>query len=567
VGNFYADNADLRRRLSRVPWDQLLPGLERDFSQGDLGGPSDLEEAREQIDMVLDTVGRIASDEIAPHAAEVDRQGARLVDGRVVYPEPMRRAFGLLSEAGLLGLTLPREHGGMDLPMVAYTAVVEMIGRADAALMTIFALQGCGETIHRFGTSQMHEQWLPRLAAGETTAAMALTEPGAGSALDTVQTRAAQDPDGTWRLTGSKCFITNGGADVLLVLARSEQEMAGAQGLSMFVVEPGEGVEVAKLESKLGIHGSPTAVLNLDGAKGVLLGGRGAGLFPVAMSLMNSARLEVASQAVGIAQAAQVQAVRYAHERQQRRRTIDLLPPVRSMLFDNALQIEAARAIILKTAEVLDRQQAAKRTGDEDEAARFGHLADLLTPLAKYTASEMASEVASRSIQVHGGYGYMMDYPVERHFRDARITSIYEGTSQIQVSTMIGLLLQGGLPLMFGDLVETAVEPAGCEGLRSQLRECYAMLDGAVSRMRRAGKQAWQGWARRFADATADLYSALIFLHDARADARATVLAQAQTRHARRSARLMKETVDGDDRIAFEEESFAKVIGPYRPQD
>jgi alkylation response protein AidB-like acyl-CoA dehydrogenase len=561
VANFYNDNPDLRRRIGAAAWDELLPALEGGFEGSDELAPASVEEAREQIDMVLELVGQISADEIAPDAAEVDRVGSRLVDGEVVYPEPTQRAFKLLAEAGLMGLMLPREFGGMNFPATAYTAVVEMLSRADAALMTVYALQGCGDTIHRFGTRALHEKFLPGLCTGEATAAMALTEPEAGSALDTVATRAEEQPDGSWKLHGSKCFITNGGADVLLVLARTE-ERRGAGGLSMFVVEKGEGVEVAKLESKLGIHGSPTAVLNLDGAPGVLLGGRGAGLFPVALSLMYNARLEVAAQAVGIAQAAQVQATRYAGERRQRRKMIDSFPAVREMLFQNAVQIEAARGMIMGTAEVLDRQHGLKRAGRGDE--RLDKLADLLTPLAKYYAAEIAIEVTSRAIQVHGGYGYMCDYPAERHYRDARITSIYEGTSQIQVSTLIGPLLQGGLQLLFEEALETTPEPEGCAGVIASMRESYNSLVSMTGEVRGAGKLAWQGWARLFADATADLFSALIFLRDAASDPRSAALARYQARSAARRARLVVEAVSENDCLAFSDESFDSVVGTYR---
>ncbi|MHC4972754.1 MAG: acyl-CoA dehydrogenase family protein [Planctomycetota bacterium] len=565
MASYYTDNPDLRRRIGAVAWNEILPPLEGNFGGDDELAPSSVEEAREQIDMVLELVGKISADEIAQHAAEVDRVGARLIEGDVVYSDPTRKAFDLLAESGLMGLMLPREFGGMNFPATAYTAVVEMIARADAALMTVYALQGCGDTIHRFGTREMHEQYLPGLCSGEATAAMALTEPDAGSALDTVTTRAEEQPDGTWRVSGSKCFITNGGADVLLVLARTE-ERRGAGGLSMFVVTKGEGVEVAKLESKLGIHGSPTAVLNFDNAPGILIGGRGAGLFPVALSLMYNARLEVAAQAVGIAQAAQVQATRYASERRQRRRTIDSFAPVREMLFVNAAQLEGARGIIMYTAEVLDRVHGFKRTGgDPAEVERQDTLADLLTPLAKYYAAEIATKVTSRAIQVHGGYGYMSDYPVERYYRDARITSIYEGTSQIQISTMIGPLLQGGLQTLFEPLLETTPESEGCAGLLESLRTSYKELIGTVERVRGSGKLAWQGWARLFADATAETLAALIFLKDAATDPRSEALARYQTRSAARRARRVVDTVESNDCTAFEDDSFDNVVGTYRP--
>jgi alkylation response protein AidB-like acyl-CoA dehydrogenase len=563
VANFYKDNPDLQRRLDATPWDELLPDLEDGFSGKHELAPSSLDEAKEQIQMVLETVGEIAAEEIAPYAAEVDRVGARLVDGEVVYPEPMQRAFKLLADAGMLGLTLPREFGGMHLPMSAYTAVIEVISRADASLMTLYALQGCGETIWRYGSPELHQRYLPGICSGELTACMALTEPHAGSALDTVSTRAVEE-GGAWKLNGNKCFITNGGADVLLVLARSEEGVSGAYGLSLFVVDKGAGVEVAKLEDKLGIHGSATALLNLEDVPGHLMGGRGAGLFPVALSLMNNARLEVASQAVGIAQAAQMQAVRYASERKQGRRTIDRFPPVRTMLFENAVHIEAARAIVLRAAEILDRQRAAKLVGDSEAADHYGGLADLLTPLAKYYASEMANGVTSRALQVHGGYGYMRDYPVERHLRDARITSIYEGTSEIQVSTMVRPLLQDGLPLLFGRTLKEAVEPASCAGVIDSLKGSYDSLLRAVKGVRGAGKLAWQGWARLFADACADLFATLIFVSDAAENERAAVLARHQASAASWRARRVEETVKSEDCLPFETESFESVVGEYR---
>ena len=565
MANFFKDNPNLRRRLERTPWEQFLPALERDFTDQSELAPSNLDEAKELITDVLETVGEICANEIAPHAAEVDRVGSRLENGEVIYPEPMQRAFKTLADAGLMGLTLPREFGGLNFPMTAYTAAVEMISRADAALMTVYALQGCGDTIHRYGARELHEKYLPGICSGELTACMALTEPHAGSALDAVTTRATEQEDGTWRVRGSKCFITNGGADVLLVLARSEEDRSGGYGLSLFVAEKGEGIEVAKLEDKLGIHGSPTAVVNFNDAPAVLLGGRGSGLYTVGMSLLYNARLEVAAQAVGIAQAAQTAAVRYAHEREQFKRAIDHFPAVRMMLFESAAEIEAARALVMTTASVVDRQHGQKfRQAEEKDTDRLRQVADILTPLAKYYASEMANRVASRALQVHGGYGYMREYPVERHLRDARITNIYEGTSEIQVSMMIGPLLQRGLPLLFEQRLESAREVPGAKGAVDLLRGSYETLLRCVQDVRAVGKHAYRGWAKLFADATADLYTALVFLDDAQQDERAAVLALHQARSAHRHARNLDETIQAKDTLSFETESFERVIESYR---
>jgi len=564
LANFYRDNPDLRRRIESAPWAAILPALENDFTDPHELAPKNLEDAVEQIGMVLEMTGELAAEEFAPHAAEVDRVGARLEDGKVVYPEPIRRGLRMLSEAGLMGITLPREFGGMNIPVTAYTAAVEIVARADASLMTIFALQGCGETIRRYGSREIQERYLPRLCAGEITPCMALTEPNAGSALGSAMTRATLQPDGKWRLTGSKCFITNGGAELLLVLARSEEEKPGGDGLSLFLAEAGPGVEVAKLEEKLGIHGSATALINLDDVPAVLLGQRGAGLYKVTMGLLHNVRLEVAAQAVGIAQAAQVAAARYAHERQQFGRSIDHFAPVRAMLFQNAVDIEAARAIVVTTAAIVDRKRGLDRSGGGEEAARYERIADLLTPLSKYYACEMVNAVTSRAIQVHGGYGYVREYPVERNLRDGRITNIYEGTSEIQLGAMIGPLLEGGLPLLFEEPLRDAPEPASASGVPAILRANYEMMVQAAEIAAGADRFAQQGWARPFADAVATLVSGLVFLRDARSDERSGILAARQAREGRRQAETLLRVVRENDRAPFDDATFGPVLESYR---
>jgi len=563
VANFYRDNPDLRRRIASTPWPMIVPALERDFSDPHEMAPASLEEAVEQIGMVLELVGEMAAEEIAPHAAAVDREGARLVDGEVVYPEPMRRVFGMLAEAGLLGFTLPREFGGLNLPITAYTAAVELVSRADASLMTLYALQGCGETIHRFGSRALQERYLPRLCAGTITPCMALTEPDAGSALGSAQCRAEPAADGSWTIHGSKCWITNGGADLLLVLCRTE-EKPGGDGLSVIVTEKGAGVEVAKLEEKLGIHGSATAVVNFDGARGELLGNRGEGLYRVTLGLLHNVRLEVAAQAVGIAQAAQVEAARYARERHQFGRSIDGFAPVRRMLFENARQIESARAVVYTTAAIVDRRRGLQRQGGGAEARRYEQIADLMTPLSKYYACEIVNEVTSRAIQVHGGYGYSSEYPVERHFRDGRITNIYEGTSEIQVGAMIDGLLDGGLPLLFEEPLRDTAEPESCRGVLTQLRSAYETLMAAAPIAVSADRLARQGWARGFADATADLVAGLVFLKDAAEDPRSAVLASQQADVAMVRARAALHTVSEKRDLDFRDDSFEAVVAPYR---
>jgi len=579
VANFYTDNPDLRRRIASAPWSALLPPLEEDFRDPDPAAPRSLSEAVDQIETVLDLTGQLCAEELAPLAAEVDRKGPRLEGGRVLYAEETQRQMRSLAEAGLLGFTLPRAHGGLNLPVLAYTAAVEMVGRADASLMTLFALQGCAETVERFGNDALRERFLPGLCSGAITACMALTEPNAGSDLGAVATRATREEGRRYRLQGSKCFITNGGAELLLVLARTGDE-PGGQGLSLFAVERGPGVTVTKLEEKLGIHGSPTAVVNFDDAPGELLGEPGDGLYRCTLSLLHNVRLEVAAQAVGIAQAAQVQAVRYASERQQFRRSIDRFAPVRQMLFRNALDIEAARAIVFATAAVVDRRRGVLRRmrkgpgepgrpGAADPHAggdlkRLEAMAAILTPLAKYHACEIVNDVTSRALQVHGGYGYTRDYPAERHFRDARITNIYEGTSEIQVGGLIQPLVDGGLDLLFAEPVAVAEEPPASAGALGALREVHDLLRSAADRVRAADRATQQGWARRMADATADLLAGLVFLKDAAHDARSAALARVHALAARARAQAgLREIFEGE-RAPFADETFEAAVAPYR---
>ena len=562
MANFYTGNPDLRRRIETAPWAEILPPLEKNFTSTHELAPSGVEEAVEQIGMVLEMTGEMAAEEFAPHAAEVDRIGAQLVDGRVVYPEPMQRGFELMAEAGLMGTTLPREYDGMNLPVTAHAASVEIVGRADASLMTLLGLQSCGETLNLWGSEELKREYLPRLCRGELTACMALTEPNAGSDLGSVTTRAVPAEEGRWTINGSKCFITNGGADLLFTLARTEEE-PGGKGLSMLLVERGDAVEVAKLEDKLGIHGSATAVVNFNDATGYLLGKRGDGLYRCTLSLLHAVRLEIAAQAVGIAQAAQSQAAQYATERQQFRRNIDRFAPVRTMLFENARQIEVARAINFATAEVVDRRRGIELTGEGD-AERCEHLANLLTPLSKYYACEIVNEVTTRSLQVHGGYGYTREYPVERNLRDGRITNIYEGTSEIQVGAMIVPLVRGGLALLFEDALEQAREPQSCAGVLERLHDAYATLRTAGDQVADADRYAQQGWSRLFGDATADLLAGLTFLRDAATDDRSAVLARYQADRARLSAEEIGRTVRNDERATFDADSFEAVVEPYR---
>jgi alkylation response protein AidB-like acyl-CoA dehydrogenase len=543
MANFYRDCDDLRHRMSRVDWDRIIPLWERNFREAgqDEMAPGSVEEARETHEMILDMVGEFSAEEVAPRAEEVDRQGARLIDGVVHYADATEDQMKKLAELGLLGFTLPRSLGGMNLPLSLYTASVELVSRGDASLMNLYALQACGETINLFASDEIKQKFIPRICTGEWTCCMALTEPNAGSDLPHVSTKATlvDEEKGIWSISGQKCFATNGCGDVLLVLARSEAGSDDARGLSLFVVPKSDAVEVPKIEDKLGIHGSPTCVVNFNDAEGYLVGKRRRGLSSYTLSLLHHARLEVAAQAVGIGQAALVQAMHYSRERAQFGKTIDRFPAVRELLLDAEARVQAARALVYGTAEIVDLCHGLEWCttegvfeGDEleekkRELKRLTRIENLLTPLAKYYATEMANRVAYDMLQVHGGYGFIREYPAERFYRDARITSIYEGTSQIRVGGVVNLFVTGGLRDLLEETAETAAAPEGMDDLLVTLREGY---EGAVASADFLAEKGDKDYTRLCAEALArqviDLYCGFRFLADADASERRAVVAR-----------------------------------------
>ena len=355
-----------------------------------------------------------------------------------------------------MGFTLPYKYGGLNLPCVLYTMSNDIVSRADAALMNLYGLQGIAETINNFASDDIKEQILPRMASGELTGAMVLTEPDAGSDLQSVKTQAYQDAQGNWYVNGVKRFITNGCGDILLVLCRTEPNIADARGLSCLLVEKGPKVKVRRLEHKLGINGSPTCEIVFDNAPAKLIGSRQRGLITYVMSLMNGARTGIAAQSLGIGEAAYRAARQYAAERKQFNVTIDQFPAIRELLVDMSVDLQAARSLTYFPAYCVDLEQAQERRVAADkanpesgawrkESRHYRAFNKMLTPMAKYYSAEMSLRVANNAVSVLGGSGYMKDYPVERYLRDARITSIYEGTSQLQIVAAVAGVLGGTL--------------------------------------------------------------------------------------------------------------------------
>ncbi|UCH11277.1 MAG: acyl-CoA dehydrogenase family protein [Fidelibacterota bacterium] len=451
MSNYFTDNADIVFHLEHLNLEEIVSLLEDDYKEAETYpfAPTDYSDALENYRKVLEIVGDIAANVVAPRAAEVDASGSVFEDGNVEYAEGTQEALAQLAQAELMGFTLPREYGGINFPTTIYVMAIEIISRGDASLMNLFGLQDIGHTIAKFGDEQQREEFLPKFASGECTGAMVLTEPDAGSDLQAVRLQ-AYEKDGQWYLRGVKRFITNGCGDILLVLARSEAGTRDGRGLSLFVCYGDDTVKVRRIENKLGIHGSPTCELQFNDTPAQLIGKRKFGLIKYVMELMNGARLGVAAQALGISQAAYEEALKYAQAREQFGQKIYHIPVVTNMLIDMRVTLESNRSLLYATAKWVDLKDrleeriAALKASEkpyEEENSRFkeaSRVAAVLTPIAKYILTECANQICNDALQIHGGAGYMKEFPIERLVRDARITNIYEGTSQLQIVAATG---------------------------------------------------------------------------------------------------------------------------------
>ena len=533
MANFFLDNPDIQFLFGRCDLPRLAALVEEDFrfvKEYDFA-PENAADAVDNYHRILSALGELAAEVIAPTAEDTDRVGNVLQDtGKVTYAPGIAQAISRLAQADLMGFTLPYRFGGLNCPQLLYTMSNEIVSRADASLMNIYGLQGIAETINAFGDEPLKQEYLPPMARGRMTGAMVLTEPDAGSDLQAVKVTAFQDPEGHWFVQGVKRFITNGCGEVLLVLARSEPDTADARGLSLFLVERSARVKVRRLESKLGIHGSPTCELNFDDAPARLIGERQRGLVTYVMSLMNGARIGIAAQSLGIAEAAFRVARDYAHKRRQFNTEIENLPAIRELLADMSIDLQAARALTYYTCFGVDIENCdtwkieSGRIKDDaegkrlrQEARRYKRANGMLTPMSKYYASEMSMRVSNSAVAVLGGSGYMKDYPVERHLRDSRITTIYEGTSQLQVVAAVRGICAGTAHTVIADLLDRSW-PETVAPLAAQVKEGLALLDEAVAFVKaQSGSEYMDLYGRKLVDMGCALVIAALFCDHATA--------------------------------------------------
>jgi len=541
MANFFTDNEDIQFLFEHMDLARLAGIMEDDFryAQQFDHAPADADDAVDNYRRILTMLGELAAERIAPTAEETDLIGPKLnEDGSVTYAPGIAEAIRLLGQADLMGFTLPYRFGGLNCPNLLYTMSIEIVSRADAALMNLYGLQGIAETINAFASEEIKSQYLPEMAAGRATGAMVLTEPDAGSDLQAVKVRGYQDEQGNWYVQGVKRFITNGCGEVLLVLARTEPEIADGRGLSLLLVERGPRVKIRRLENKLGIHGSPTCEIFFDDAPAKLIGERQRGLVTYVMSLMNGARMGIAAQGLGIAEAAFRVAREYAHSRRQFGTAIENFPALRELISDMQVDIQAARALTYYSSFCVDLQYGAMRKLElgqvkdpaekralNKQARTYKRLNGMLTPMSKYYASEMCVRVANGAVSVLGGSGYMKDYPVERHLRDSRITTIYEGTTQLQIVAAVRGVSSGTAYNLVNELLSQRDWPGELAEQAERIRAANELLKEAVDFVKaQPGTEYMDLMGRRLVDMAIYLIVAALMLDHATVNDRKKVV-------------------------------------------
>ena len=524
--NFYKENDDIQFHFKNFDLDWIIDLKENNFAdKGKFNyAPKSKVDAMDSYDRILNIVGDISGNIVDPLAAETDEEGAHYEKGNVTYAKGTQIALEALTKADLMGFTLPRKYGGLNCPVTIYAIAIELVSRAEAGLMNIFGLQDIAETVNKFADEDIKEKFLPMFCSGKVTGSMALTEPDAGSDLQAVQLKAFQDDDGKWYLNGVKRFITNGCGDISLVLARSEEGTRDGRGLSMFLYKRDDKMIIRRIENKLGIHSSPTCELQFNNAPAILIGKRRMGLIRYVMSLMNGARLAIGAQALGIAEAAYSEAKKYAEERVQFKKTIRDIVPVYEMLANMRLKIEASRTLLYETAQIVDIRDGIEHLTEHDEEKakelrselkRYSNYAALFTPMVKAYATEIANEVAYEGIQIHGGTGFMKEFNAERHYRDARITNIYEGTTQLQVVAAIGGIINGTVMERIHEY-EEEFDFSKVQGLHKKVKEMSILMEKSITYIKQKDDSEYQEYhSRRLVEIATKVIIGYLMLRDA----------------------------------------------------
>ena len=525
MANYYTDHPEYDFYLNHPEMQRVVELKERNFADKEKyeDAPVDFEDAIENYKRVLEITGDIAANIIEPNSEDVDLEGPHLVDGRMHYASKTYENIEATRQAGLWGISMPRRYNGLNMPITPYSMASEIVSAADAGFQNIWSLQSCIDTLYEFGSEEQRQKYIPRICAGETMS-MDLTEPDAGSDLQRVMLKATQDEDGTWRLNGVKRFITNGDSDIHLVLARSEEGTKDGRGLSMFIYDKRDGgVTVRHIEHKLGIHGSPTCELVYKNAKAELCGNTRLGLIKYVMALMNGARLGIAAQSVGVEQEAYNEGLAYAKERAQFGEKIINFPAVYDMLSRMKAKLDAGRSLLYCCARYVDIYKAlediardTKLTPEErQEMKKYTRLADAFTPLAKGMNSEYANQNAYDAISIHGGSGFIMEYKCQRLFRDARIFSIYEGTTQLQVVAAIRYITNGTYLSIIKEMLESEVSD-DLKALKERVAKLVELYEAAINKVKEANDQAVHDFlARRLYNMTGDIVMSLLILDDA----------------------------------------------------
>ena len=527
MANYYTDQPEIQFHLNHPLMKRIVDLKERNYADKDKfdEAPVNYQDAIENYKRVLDIAGDIAANIIEPNSEAVDQEGPHLIDGRMHYASKTLENIEATRQAGLWGISMPRQYGGLNLPNVVFSMLSEMISSADAGFQNIWSLQSCIDTLYEFGNDEQRAKYIPRICQGETMS-MDLTEPDAGSDLQRVMLKATFDEkENCWRLNGVKRFITNGDSDIHLVLARSEEGTRDGRGLSMFIYDKRNGgVDVRHIENKLGIHGSPTCELVYKNAKAELCGSTRMGLIKYVMALMNGARLGIAAQSVGLSREAYTEALNYARDRAQFGKKIITFPAVYDMLSRMKAKLDAGRTLLYQTARYVDIYKALedisryrKLTPEErQEMKQYTRLADAFTPLAKGINSEYANQNAYDAISVHGGSGFIMEYKSQRLYRDARIFSIYEGTTQLQVVAAIRYITNGTYLSIMKEMIQAELECDCMKALRERVAKLVELYEESIERINAENNQDLHDFlGRRLYNMTASIVESLLLIEDA----------------------------------------------------